>query len=495
MVSMVTGYAARDAKGEFKKAPLVIQAPMETSAGQFDGEAYISKQQDLYDWLLAEAPAMSPDSIMTVRLTADETASIETDKNDCVDCGVRRKIKVALVKSLGLQVNFSGLEFQSIQDSAELYSGGMLQATPEGGITWTAAVESENSTALRIHLTNFSLPEDAALYVFNMFGEAFGPYTGKGINNNGDFWTNTVAGPVAYVQLRYSGAISERDLQNIRFDIAGVLHAGSRFMATMRPGEDELEDVSSPNRFCKDNVRCVEDAKCYTSSTWAPIENVRKAIAHMYFVDGGSGYICSGGLVADKNTGSQIPYFLTANHCIGTQSVASTLECYWQYWTSSCGASCYNPYYGAVPRTDGATLLKTGAAGDFTLMRLSEAPPAGSVFLGWTNQDVAYTANVQLYRISHPKGSPQAYSQHKVDTQYTNSGCWPRGEAIYSRDVIGQTEGGSSGSPVCNASGQIVGQLSGACGQWWRNCKPSAFVTVDGNFAYYYNQVSQWLNN
>ncbi len=58
-----------------------------------------------------------------------------------------------------------------------------------------------------------------------------------------------------------------------------------------------------------------------------------------------------------------------------------------------------------------------------------------------------------LYRISHPNGAPQSYSEHKVDNRATTCRSWPRGPWIYSRDSFGATQGGSSGSPVLNGEG------------------------------------------
>jgi PKD repeat protein len=205
-------------------------------------------------------------------------------------------------------------------------------------------------------------------------------------------------------------------------------------------------------------------------------------------------YYCSGGLVADTVSSSQIPYFLTANHCVSTDSTANTIEFYWQYWTSSCHGACYDPV-GAVPRTVGADVLSTNESGDYTLMELLQTPPSGSYFMGWTSSPVAFTNGAELFRISHPQGAPQAYSKHQVDTSAPTCSGWPRGSWIYSRDQIGATEGGSSGSPVYNLSGQIVGQLTGSCGYNINDpCDSVNNATVDGAFAHYFSEVEEWLD-
>jgi hypothetical protein len=100
-----------------------------------------------------------------------------------------------------------------------------------------------------------------------------------------------------------------------------------------------------------------------------------------------------------------------------------------------------------------------------------------------------------MYRISHPNGAPQSFSRHRVDATVPTCGGWPRGARIYSRDVIGATQAGSSGAPVVNAAGEIVGQLSGTCGSNVNDdCDAVSNATVDGAFASYYDQVAPYQN-
>jgi hypothetical protein len=218
-------------------------------------------------------------------------------------------------------------------------------------------------------------------------------------------------------------------------------------------------------------------------------------VALIIFRSGRYYYICSGGLLADTDPGTSIPYFLTANHCISKRREAASVEAIFRYRAADCSDNSCPPPGPTLPRVLGSTILESGRTGDYTLLLLDQPAPAGSFFLGWNATPVAFNDGFGLYRISHPQGGPQAYSYHEVDTSKPTCTTWPRGSWIYSTDIVGATEGGSSGSPVLNSNGQVVGQLSGACGYNVGDpCDAELNATVDGAFASYYSDVAGWLN-
>jgi hypothetical protein len=364
-------------------------------------------------------------------------------------------------------------------------TGGLLQAHDSGSVTWSTVIHSPGATALRLRLADFDLPPGAELFLYSDHGDILGPYTAIGPDGDGDFWSHTVNGERIQVVLRFEDLPFVDDLQAVHFRIAEVSHLGSRFqIPDFSPGGAAVSPFEVPRSFCGFNAPCVEDASCYGTNKWSQIDSARRAIAHITYQRNGASYICSGGLIADNDASTQVPLFLTAHHCIGTNQEAQTVEAFWRFQTPSCGASCFSPS-GSVPSTRGATLLSASPTPDYALMRLNQAPPAGSWYLGWSGAELHNVQGTRLYRLSHPKGAPLAYSEHRVDTAAGTCPSWPRGNFIYSDDVIGATQGGSSGSPVTNQQGQIVGQLSGGCGpqsELSDNCS-TLVATVDGAFA------------
>jgi V8-like Glu-specific endopeptidase len=453
------------------RAPEFPQASMERSPGTFDAAEYNRAMEVTFNWLRSEATSLG--SIITVKVTEKDLA--EMDSYECENCARSQKMRVGLVKPVGFQLSFPSLD--------------SVERTADGGMVWTGAVESRGATALRLHFTNFDLPDNTVLYIYGLNGEAFGPYTGLGYTNSGDFWSHTITGPMAYVQVRHFGPISEKDLRSISFNIESAGYLSEKFLIPFyQPKTPEFEGISGAMAHCPDNEDCVEDASCHNASA---VADAKKAVAYMEWVSGAWIYMCTGGLIADSDAGTQIPYFLTANHCISRNKAASSLECYFGYATSNCGGNCGDP--GSFPRTIGATVMDSSSNGDHSLLQLSQNPPSGSVFLGWDTTPIANANGTKLYRISHPSGMPQAYSQHDVDDTFGYCQGLPIGEFIYSQDIVGATEGGSSGSPVVNGAGQIVGQLYGACGYTLEVCDAVDNRTVDGAFAHYYPDVQQFL--
>ncbi len=451
----------------YAEAPMTVQ-----TEGATVGEL-LQAQAQMADWLAAERPATQRP--IRIDLTPQDLSLVNQPPRP------GEPLKIGVVKGFGPSIEVTGL---STGDALRVPSRGHstdVQPTEDGGYVWSTTIEATGASGIRLHVENMSLPANAALYVFSPAGEAYGPWTATGPDRSGEFWTTTLFGDQMTVQLRLTAPVTPHDLAVVNFSIreAGVI-AGR--------GDDTVAPQATL-AFCG-NASCIVDATCYTT----PQANAaRLAVAKMEWVAGAFLYTCTGGLINDNNP-SQSNFFLTANHCLSKNNQAGNVNFYWRFASSTCNGSC--PSNSGWPyKTVGSTVSATNRVGDFTLLHLNANPPAGSVILGWTNTPVANTNGVALYRVSNPDFGPQVYSEHTVSTTAPTCQGWPRGERIYSRDTLGATDGGSSGSPVINASNQIVGQLSGGCGTNVNNvCDAVNNATVDGAFANYYSRVQPFLN-
>ncbi len=467
-VLLVAGVLPAAAPSTPTLAP-AMEAPMHRAPGVFDRAAEHRRIQELHAWLMSEQVVGALEEPLTIRLSDQELLTVESGM--CPGCTRSGALLAGMVKEAAAEVG------------SERSSFGAKSWTADGGIVWSGAVRSPAAAGLRVHFTDFYLPRGYEVYLYTDAGDVAGPYADAGPLGTGEFWSNMVSGPEAVVQLRRYGPAAVQSRDRVLFRIADLGHVGAQMHAKAR-------DPQASN-LCSFNAECVVNAACVNEPA---VADAKLAIAHYQFVKGAFIYFCSGGLV-NSLAAPGTAYFLTANHCISRDRDAASMEAFFQFWTDCQNPEC--PEYNQIttPNTLGASIVATNKTGDYTLLLLAQSAPPGSEFLGWYAEPVAFTDGYELHRISHPGGAPQAYSNHTV-TELPPAICssWPQGSWIYSHDVLGATEGGSSGSPVVNADGQIVGQLSGACGTNVNDtCDNINNSTVDGAFASYFSQVAPWL--
>jgi hypothetical protein len=352
---------------------------------------------------------------------------------------------------------------------------GYLTATASS-VVWSCSIKVENAYQIRLHLENVVLPPSAVMWVYGD-RDAPIPFDRDLLDDHGSLWTPSTQGETIYFEIEIP-----RSGRAASFLIRELLEIVPNATLPLVPNESW----------------CLIDAACITSARMPRIDALRGAIAHLHFVENGSGYVCTGGLITDRNQ-THTPYLLTANHCFSDQPAASSLEAYWDYVRPSCGGPI--PLRSSLSRSQGATLLTTSTNSDFTLVRLNSVP-AGHWFLGWDN-----TSNLpnglQLYRISNPFPSdanvplPQAYSTTILDTASATCPDQLRPRFIYSRFSEGATWGGSSGAPVVYlgpSSTYVIGQLFGTCGPLDATECDSRLMNTDGAFSQTYSSISQWLD-
>jgi len=466
----------------FQQAPQTM--PEEVGSPR-DPNARAIEMRSLQQRLAATQVVAGANRPIRLSLTAAERNKIDDVTR------VERKYLVGVAKPVGQAVDFSGARQAGAQ--AKSLNLGAVRGYGGGAFTWTAAVRVDGATALRLHITGLDLPAGAGLYVYNRSGQAFGPYTRQGPLGTGEFHTNTVFGEELIVQLDVPGDVRTPKLTMAEVGVMGARFGAPRYGPKGVNQDGEFSAIFG-SAFCSYNASCVVSAGCQTNGA---VNTAKDAVASILFQSGANFYICTGGLIADTNNSSVIPYFLTAHHCISSSGEASSLETFFDYQTTCSSPNCTQPYNNNGD-TVGSTIKATGSTSDYSLLQLSSTPVTTdglATYLGWLSTAVANTNNYALYRISHPSGAPQAYSEGVVDTNKPTCRSLPRGNFIYSRDTLGATEGGSSGSPVVNSAGQIVGQLYGACGTNLNDvCDAAHNATVDGAFAASYPNLAAFLS-
>lgn len=364
---------------------------------------------------------------------------------------------------------------ETIVVTRETVTLGQWADTPDGGRLWSVTLVSPGAEALRVHLASIELPSGARVVVYNANAptEAYGPYE-KPFGNDSDLWTATCFSDTVVIECFVPETTRSLPL-NLSIDQLAHIYKGfDTFQWEKAAGS------------------CNLDVTCYPA--W---EIISHSVAGYTCVHDSTVFRCTGTLVADTHAESQVPYFLTANHCISSQSGvygASNMEFFWLYQTSSCNGVAPSP--ANVPRTyGGADLLATTSVSvgtDFTLVRLRNAPPAGTSYSGWSSDPVPIGAQTTV--IHHPRGDYKRISfGHLTNTGSPTEGGQPVQPYEFFHESLwdqGTTEPTSSGSPLFLTDRKlIIGQLWGGYASCTLTNEPDYFGRFDKTFPL----VEQWL--
>lgn len=342
---------------------------------------------------------------------------------------------------------------------------GLLQwtATAQGGLKAAVSISAEGAHGMRMGLLVNRLPESAVLRIYRQdrptaVYEVPATVVLEAIARNlqaGDtseaarlWWSPDAGGDEATLEIELPPGIAASAVQ------VAVPQISHFFADLSLPTAQELEWQTKIN----ESSNCNLDASCQEAYA-----GLRNAVARMIFTSAGQSYVCTGTLLNDRDT-TGTPYFISANHCVSSQTVASTLQTDWFYRSSSCNSRALSA--STVKRRGGATLLYASASTDTAFMRLNDTPPAGTVFAAWdANPQAASSSVVGLH---HPQGDMLKISFGAITGQ---SNCASAGANQFSCSGAsgnyyrvswsqGLTEGGSSGSGIFRGNA-LVGTLYG----------------------------------
>ncbi|MBF0413710.1 MAG: DVUA0089 family protein [Desulfamplus sp.] len=382
-----------------------------------------------------------------------------------------------------------GIDIPDLNKRESVKNNFLYLASSDGGTLLGMTIYAVNAVGMRVGLLIENIPDKVTVALFSPDTNkpVAPPVTGEEINSlialnisSGDtsneartWWSPSVEGEKATILIHVPAGIN---ISEIRFTIPKISYF--------------FEEPYSNLRITRDAGACNNDATC--ESAW---KNEATAVACMVFTKDGNSPKCTGTLLNDMDSSSFIPYFLSANHCISTQTVASTLETHWYYQSSSCNGYIRDSSY--TKRTGGATLLYNNSSTDTSFMRLKTDPPSSVYYLGWTTSSLSSSGSYTC--IHHPSADWKKISFGNLEGYSDCSSGYPcssesssTGKHINITWYNGITEGGSSGSALLNSSGQVVGQLLGG----GSSCKYANEPDYYGRFDIAYNaSLKNWLSS
>lgn len=178
---------------------------------------------------------------------------------------------------------------------------------------------------------------------------------------------------------------------------------------------------------------CHINANCPAGNGW---DNEKNSVAMIV----ANGVIQCTGALTMNTCNTNIPYLLTADHCLGAGNVPNWVFQF-QTWSTDCAT---NTGWREDIQFNGCVLRANNAATDFALLQMNNTPAANSGinYSGWSRQTNNITSTTVLH---HPAGDLMKISvDNNTPTQaiYQGADCWRL-------DLdLGRLEGGSSGAPI-----------------------------------------------
>jgi len=342
-----------------------------------------------------------------------------------------------------------------------LDNSGTWTELPNGDRIWRILFSSKDAVHLSAVFDKFFLPRGGKIYLYNNNRtDLLGAYTDVQNNEKQVLGTWFVNGDKLWIEYYEPKKVKGQGILNL----SAVIH-GYRMGHNYQKGYlNEFEKSLNSSGDCNHDVDCP-----IGTDFEAKRDLLKKSVGFLYMPDlvNSTASICSGALV-NNTAEDKTPYFLTANHCSGTDPTLYSIRFNWISPIPICAttANSTNPVNNDI--MDGATVKANNASSDFMLIQLINSIPIDwdVTYAGWDRTDENPEFEVSIH---HPDGDIMKISRDDTGAMKTSSSgvdVWLIGglsDGIGTGDgwELGVTEGGSSGGPLFDQNGRIIGQLFG----------------------------------
>lgn len=351
---------------------------------------------------------------------------------------------------------------------------------PDGSRFWLINIHSANAKTMNFVFDEFYIPEGGKLYFYNSDRtDLLGAYTHTQNREDKIFGSWLVDGDDIFIEY---------------YEPADKIEQGKLHLSKAVHGYRSVTDYSKNTKALNDSGPCNQDVDCSVGADFDDHkEELKKSVA--LILAGSSGF-CTGALVNNTNNDGT-PYFLTANHCLGGSVSSWAFRFNWRSPNPQC-ATGSNSTDGPFDQTvSGANLVANNSNSDVALLEIT-APLDSNWDLVWAGWDRTSTPANYTVGIHHPSGDiMKVCRDDDAPTTTVQSGAqvW-----FVNEWETGVTEPGSSGSPLFNQDGRIVGQLFGggaACSGTVNNGQPDWYGRFDVSWDFGNspsNRLKDWLD-
>ena len=333
-----------------------------------------------------------------------------------------------------------------------LTTAGHWDNIPGGGRIWRMALSCKGSEAIGLNYSNIRLPQGADIFVYTPDqSQVIGAITSEEIPRT-VFSTRPLAGDQLIIE--YYEPVNEHELPVI--DISGIVYMYRSFHDIESP-----ETKSTASGSCEVNINC-EEGKNWQRQKQGAVKFLTKI--------GSSTFFCSG-VVVNNTLQDFSGLILTAGHCSEGNGKYATADDYahWIIYFNYERAGCSNTGVPAQLSLVGVEKLATSAnlpdvGSDFLLLRSLKSIPAkyNAFYCGWDAGNNNSTFGVCIH---HPDGDYKKISTYSSPLASASWGPTPgthwQVKWVQTINGWGVTEGGSSGSPLFDDEGLVIGTLTG----------------------------------
>ena len=355
-------------------------------------------------------------------------------------------------------------------------NSGEWSVDESGIMIWRLKIRSEGAYSLNIIFDKFVMTPNASLFIFNPDQSmVLGAFTNRNNKPEGVFAVSPIQGDEIIVELQLKEPLSQKPelkIGTVNHDFLDIFSSPS-----LRPGN-----------FGDSKGDCHEDVTC--DSQW---DLQRRSVCRIIV----SNQFCSGALV-NNTSNDGTPYFLTAAHCIIRESDALRTVFLFNYEVPNCDGAIEGYKSQTI---SGSVLRAYDKEMDIALLEMQDLIPAiyRPYWAGWK---ITSTPVAPVTSIHHPQGDVKKIAQSTDENPRIATFSTPeitfleKSHWRVARWQNGSTEGGSSGSPLFDKNGYIIGSLSGgtaSCG----NPVDDYYARFDKGWNHYEDSAKQfayWLD-
>lgn len=326
---------------------------------------------------------------------------------------------------------------------------GLWTDLPDGGRIWQVIIHSPGALNISINFLEFKIPSGARFQMYNdQRTDMSRAFTNAQEYSQNQLGTWFVEGDTLWLEYYEPPGVSETPVLNI----SNLIHG-------YRMG---LVDSYLVERGINESGECHYDVNCSIGSDFDTYKDLlKKSIALLNL---GNGFLCSATLINNAEN-DKTPYLLTANHCLENSDPSLwSVRFNWISPDPVCGTGELSSNPNTNYTMSGAQLRASNAHSDFALVEMSNPIPSSwnVVFAGWDNSDTdplfevgIHHPNGDIMKICRDDSGAEKFNINNVETWLIGGGEYGTGNGW----EIGATESGSSGSPLFNEKGKIIGQL------------------------------------